>query len=528
MSNKAAGAALIRKFQVDPIAWVKARFGDNILKAQIAAGRVRDGHFVHTGKPVTSTGLSYQQEDVLRKWGYLIWCKLAKAEGLTLTPEQDVLSRKIGISIQSSNGNGKDFLAALIHWHFIDLFSDCKIIATANSKEQLKTVFWSEVAKVRSMALRPTPEQPNELQTDFVVQAEMAYRRLPEKDEEGKRWFTSLRTINKKATEEEQGETLAGLHEDHMLFLIDEASGIPDAVFKPIDRTLTGKLNLCFMIFNPTQNRGFAIDSQKKGKDMWVTVHWDAISCDNVERAQIERLLKYGEKSPAYRIGVLGLPPVSDQSTLIPYDKILAAVNREFEVTDFDPAIGSVDAAGGGDLSVVTVKEGPNVRQYEKRTYDPDDLADWSADVLKEEEAVVAFVDNIGLGWYLPKALKNRNVDARPADFRTTDGLNIAEEQKFVNHRARCYWDLAQDFINDAISIPDDKELIAELGAMRIEYVGKKMKLPDKKTLRKELGFSPDHSDSLALNYFKDAKLFRRRSGKKRTNKIDYSKVYLR
>jgi hypothetical protein len=534
MENTEAGKKLLRKFQVNPIAWVKARFGDNIIKAQIASGRVRDGIFVHTGKPVTTTGLSYQQEDVLRQWGYLIWCKLARAEGRKLTPEQDMVANKMGLSIQSSNGNGKDFIAALIHWHFIDLFSDCKILATANSREQLKTVLWSEVAKVRGLALRPTSDQPNELQTDFVMQAEMCYRRLPEKDDEGKRWFSALRTVNKKGTPEEQAETLAGLHEDHMLFLIDEASGLPDAVFKPIDRTLTGKLNICFMIFNPTQNHGFAIDSQGANKKMWLTVHWDAISCDNVDRSQIERLRQYGENSPAYRIGVLGLPPTSDSTTLIPHDKILAAFDREFELSDFDPTIGSVDAAGGGDLSVATAKRGPRVRQFEKRTPNADDLTDWSGQTLTEEEAVVAFVDNIGLGWYLPSALRKTpwNLDARPADFRTTEGLNIAEQKKFFNQRARCYWDLAQDFINGVIWIegrPEDhQDLIHELGAIQIEYVGGKIKILDKKTLRKIIGFSPDHADSLALNYFKPARLFRRNNSKKKTNKIDYSKVLLR
>lgn len=223
-----------------------------------------------------------------------------------------------------------------------------------------------------------------------------------------------------------------------------------------------------------------------------------------------------------------GLPPLVSEAGFIPYDCIMDAINKEFDVSDFDPVIGGVDAAGGGDKSVVTIRQGAMVRQFKKMTHDPDDLADWSYSVLDREEATVTFVDNIGLGWFLPKALQNRGINARKADSRSTKDLKSPD--KFFNKRAEMYWDMAQAFINGAISIENDEELINCLGAVRFEYVGNpaKLKMPDKKDIKRQLkGFSPDESDSLAFTFYKPDELFRKNRSKS-GKKMDFSKVFLR
>lgn len=511
----------IATWKIKPLEWVSAFFGDNIYKAQERAGRIRDGVFVYTGRPATASGLSYQQEDALRQWGELIEAKLRLANGLPLTPRQEELSRKIGMSIMSSNGNGKDFLASIITWHFMALFRDARGMATANTGHQLANVFWSEVANVRNLALKADPKDPeskSDLHTNFEMQTGKLFANLPEKNDRGKRHFMELVTINTKATPDEQGESLSGRHADHMVIVIDEWSGIPDAVFKPLDRTLTGKLNIVFGIFNPTRNTGYAIDTHGKLKEQWLCIHWDAFDSDNVPREQIERIAKFGTDSPAYRIGILGMPPLADSNSLIPHEVILDAVDREFDISEFDPVMCGVDAGGGGDRSVVCVRQGPMVKAFfEKRTSDPDDLADWSAGILLKEEADVAFVDNIGLGWYLPKALATRGIDSRPADARSTRVLD--EPEKFINKRAEMYWTLKMAFENKAISIPNDVDLIMELGAIKQENNGNKVKIGDKKDIRKNIGFSPDKADALAMTYFRNDRFFRK--GKKKKGVFD-------
>src|SRR6185369_11538000 len=173
----------------------------------------------------------------------------------------------------------------------------------------------------------------------------------------------------------------------------------------------------------------------------WLKLRWNAEESERVTKEHIEKMLKYGRDSNTYRVKVLGLPPLDSGGGAIPYDKIMAAVNREFDVSDFDPVIMSLDPGGGGDKSVSTKKHGPIVKQFKKQTYDPDDMADWHSSLYHEHEAVVSFVDNIGLGWAMPKLLQNRDCNARKADARTT----ADDESKFFNKRAQMYWLMCED-----------------------------------------------------------------------------------
>ena len=317
-------------------------------------------------------------------------------------------------------------------------------------------------------------------------------------------------------------ETLAGRHEDHMLFVIDEASGIPEAVFKPIEKTLTGKLNLVFMIYNPTRNNGFAIDSQGKSREFWVTLHWDALSSENVTRTSIENLAKYGIASPAYRIGVLGLPPLADSDSLIPYEWIMEARGRELDIADSDPVMFGCDVGGGGDRSVICHRQGGVVVSLlTSNSKDTMDTTDWIAQEMDTQEAAVAFIDVIGIGKGVYDRLRQMKYTARPADSR-----GKPSSERFFNARAEMYWTLREQFEHKCISIPDNKDLIDELGAIKGDF-GKVIKIREKKELRRALGFSPDLADALAMSYFKPDSLFRKLKGKTK-NVANMTGVFLR
>jgi hypothetical protein len=436
-----------------------------------------------------------------------------------------------------THNTGKDFTAAIVTWHFMFCFSYPKVIATANTGKQLNEVYWSELAKVRGLARKADPSDPNsvsDLQANFTMQAEMLFANLPNKEERGKRHFCVPVTINTKATAEQQGEALAGRHEDHMLFVIDEASGIPDAVFKPIEKTLTGKLNLVFMIFNPTQNLGFAIRSQVEQRSKWVCKHWSGLDSENVSRASIRNLAVYGKDSPDYRIGVLGLPPLADSNGLIPYLWIQAAIGREFD-NDNDPVMASADVGGGGDKSVFCYRQGGVVQGFKtNNSKNTMDVADWVVEACDDADAAVCFVDIIGLGRGVYDRARQLRRIVRPADARNT----ASNEEKYFNARAEGYHTLRKQFEQGTISIPapgDSRDandpivrLIRELGAIKNETVGKKDKIGDKKEIRKLIGFSPDYADALMMTFWKPDSLFRKVVSGQKHKAVDFKGVYLR
>ena len=494
------------------------------LVASIDRWRNHPGEWVRDKFPTVN--LSTQQHWYFKELGALIRCKIkAFTNPDKLTSAEKTYAAKIGISIDAGQGVGKDFIAAMTILYFLDVFPYPKITATGVTGKHLRNVLWAECSKIMRLAVSTNPSDhtaPTVLESAITWQTEKIFHKGAKNP--GAEWFAEAVTINPNSTEEDQAKTLYGRHADYQLIVIDEAYSVPEPVFGPLEGTLTGKCCIALMIANPTKASGYAYDSQNKNRDLWITGRWNAEESELVTREHLAKMARFPRDSNTYRVKVLGLPPTMMEGGFIPYDKITEAVEREFDVSEFDPIMGAVDAGGGGDKSVVTVRQGPMVVQHKKATHDPDELADWSASVLMDADADVAFIDNIGLGWYLPKALQNRNINARKADARST----ARDEDKFYNKRAEMYWDMAQAFIAGAISIPDDEELINCLGAIKFVEVGKKLKMPDKREMKKILkGLSPDESDSLAMTFAKPDILFRK-SNKKRTNKIDLSKIFLR
>jgi phage terminase large subunit len=519
-------------WKTHPFEWFCDLFGENVYKLQQNRGSITaDGMWKETGKPADLSGLTGQQIDALVDWGKLIEAKLLAAAG---KPHNKGLADKIGMSIQSANGTGKDFEACIITWHFMFCFSYPKIIATANTGKQLNEVYWSELAKVRGLARATTPDGQNDLQTNFTMQSEMLFANLPNKEERGKRWFCTPVTINVKGTAEQQGEALAGRHEDFMLFVLDEASNLAPAVFKPIEKTLTGKLNLMFQIFNPTQTTGYAIESQTTQSAKWVCKHWTGIDSENVTRASIRNLAAYGKESPDYRIGVLGLPPLTDASSLIPYPWIQAALNREFDCSE-DPIMAGADVGGGGDKSVFCWRQGGMILGFKtfnsKKT---DEVADWVAECVDEVAAAVVFIDTIGIGKGVYDNLRRMGYKARPACATNT----ADEEERYVNMRADRYWLVRKQFEEGLISIPEPQNardaqdpivrFMREAGAIKSKTVGDKQQIEDKKTIKQQIGFSPDFMDACVYTYWKPDSLFRKVKTGKERGKVSFKGVYLR
>jgi len=105
MASPKTNKAQINKiiyWQTHPLEWVKDIFGDNIKKSPLAS-------------KLTDSGLSKQQEDALLQWGEFLDAKLKYAFKKPMTDDEQVLAGKIGMSIMSGTGTGKDLIAKKIH-----------------------------------------------------------------------------------------------------------------------------------------------------------------------------------------------------------------------------------------------------------------------------------------------------------------------------------------------------------------------------------------------------------------------------
>ena len=87
-----------------------------------------------------------QQRQFIREFGK-IWSNKYKKRilGLELTPEEEEYNNKVGISVMSGRGSGKD---AVTSWAVIwvqTCFTPHEVMATGPSADHMKTVLWPEI-----------------------------------------------------------------------------------------------------------------------------------------------------------------------------------------------------------------------------------------------------------------------------------------------------------------------------------------------------------------------------------------------
>lgn len=438
--------------------------------------------------------ISAQQKEGLEAYRRILVSKIKRSKGVALTEDETRDVNKVGVSIHSGHGCGKTALAAWILLHFLVTRPYAKIPCVAPVGPQLKVNLWPEVHKwIRSSEL---------LREAVQWQAEKIFL----KEEQGKEWFAVPRTVNVKASPEEQAETLAGAHADNMMVFVDEASGVPDPVFRPLEGGLTGPVNLVLLIGNPTQSSGYFHDSFSKHRQDWIALHWNAEDSELVDRGQIERMRrKYGEDSNAYRIRVKGLPPLAAPDTLIPWDWVMTAVDKDLLVDDTMPTVLGIDVARelGGDASVILRRIGPVVKQLHTfQGVNTQELGYWCLQTIRDTEAKAAAIDVIGWGAGCYDLLH----DLSPCPVLP---VNVAESatnpDQFMRLRDELWWQLRERFQSGTISIPNDDELIGELTTIKYNFqktARERIKIESKQELRDRGLSSPNKADALCLSEY--------------------------
>ena len=123
------------------------------------------------------------------------------------------------VAIKSGQGVGKTAFEAGIFLWFLTCYYNARVVATAPTQQQLHDVLWSEVAKW----MNNSPLLPALLKWTKTYVYVKGYE---------KRWFAVARTANKP-------ENMQGFHEDNMLFIVDEASGVADPIMEAIHCPVT-------------------------------------------------------------------------------------------------------------------------------------------------------------------------------------------------------------------------------------------------------------------------------------------------
>jgi len=413
-------------------------------------------------------------------------------------------------SIRSGHGTGKDASAAWLIWWFMCTRPFAKVVCTAPTFRQLNDILWSELSKWGR-------KSETNLANEFVIQKDKIFHRDAPKEH----WCRAV-SVSAKASADEQAETLAGFHGDHLLIVVDEASGVPDPVFIPLEGAMTQEDNWCVLIGNMTKNTGYFWESHFHASlsKNWQKFHWDSRQSENVTKKMIQYFAdKYGEDSDVFRVRVAGEAPLAESESFIPLSWAVSCVDSGVEAAEEDPLYLGVDVARyGDDSSVILPRKGNVIYPWDSmRSMDIISLGGFVKQGIYENEALGAAVDEIGIGAGVVDWLEKFNT---PGVYGVNTARKSSNKYEFDRLRDELWAGMRDKCMKQHYNFPSGElgqELANELSSPRYLFNGLGgFKVESKKDMRKRGVGSPNIADALGLTeYFSTIahRMFKPRTG---------------
>jgi phage terminase large subunit len=409
----------------------------------------------------------------------------------------EAISTHDRVSIRAGHGVGKTALLCIVAYWFVLTRYPFKVPITANSQDQLRDVVWPELRKWRSRL-------PAELRDLITVKSERIF--IGAADEQN----DELPFIVARTASEDNPEALQGFHSENLLFIIEEASGIPDVVFEVAQGSLSTPGAKILMLANPTRTSGFFYDTHHVLRERWHTMR---VNSEDVPRARghIEDIIaKYGRDSNVYRVRVLGEFPDTEDDAVIPLHLCEAALTRQVAPTDFYPVWGVDVARFGGDRTALAKRRGNTLLEPIKfwRGKDTMQVAGLVMEAYREtlndqgkptdDTPSEILVDVIGLGAGVVDRCRELGLPVR--------GVNVGEQPAVADRYMRLrdeLWFRAREWLDSGkAKLANDQALIGELTGPKyaINSLGK-LKVEAKDDMKKRIGWSPDLADAFVLTF---------------------------
>lgn len=457
----------------------------------------------------------------LREWRYSPAAFVRDAIEVTPSTQQLQLLNSFNKhkrhTVRSGHGTGKDACASwLIIW-FLATRPFSKVVCTAPTNRQLADILWSELSKWLRKSV---------IKDEFVIQSDKLFHK-----ENPKEWWCRAVSPSVKASKDEQAETLAGFHGDHLLIVVDEASGVPDPVFIPLEGAMTQEDNVVLLIGNMTRNTGYFYDSHfHRGLSVnWNKLHWDSRESENVKKSYIDYMqTKYGIDSNVFRIRVTGDPPTDDDQTFIPMSWALSCIDNVTEIADDEPIYLGVDVARyGDDSSIILPRKGLRILPWSTfKGMDTITLGGHILEHYREVNAEGIGIDEIGVGAGVTDWLHKM-----PEGHRKVFGVNTAssssDKLKWNRLRDELWWEMREKCRRQQYWFPGgtaheremSDELCNELSSLFYQFDASGAYVVESKRLAKARGImSPNIADALAISeYFHSMAytVFRRKGDEK-------------
>lgn len=411
--------------------------------------------------------------------------------GVTPTDQQGdallALDRADHVSVKSGHGCGKSGVQSWVGLHYMSCRPFPKVPCTAPSKHQLYDVLWAELSKWH--------RQLNPL---FASQFQWTKERFFHRNHP-EEWFMVARTATK-----ENPEALQGFHADYILRIIDEASGVPEAIFEVSDGA-HGRLETKeLMCGNPTRLEGTFYESFRKNRAEYEVFSWsclDSSIAPSAYAAKMER--KYGKDSNVYRVRVLGDFPLHDTESFIAYDLAEDALLREIPPQDGKPKVFGVDVARfGDDDTVIAIRQGDEFKpMHVLKGKGTMEVAGYVAFLANQEKPQQIFVDVIGIGSGVYDRLYELGFPVVAVNVSESPATNPQMYKRLRDE----LWGNMRDWLKmrrGRIYDNEDRDLIGQLTTPKYKFTSDgKIVIESKDDMKKRGLSSPNHADAAIMTF---------------------------
>ena len=429
------------------------------------------------------------------------------------------------VAVSSGHKVSKSHTAAGIALWFYCSFDDARVVMTSTTSRQVDQILWRELRMMHARAGRcapckaDAPDGARPCAHSAQIGGEprdLARSGLKAPDFREIVGFTAR-----------EAEAVAGVSGKNLLYIVDEASGVDDAIYEAIEGNRAGGARIV-MFSNPTRTEGEFYEAFNAKSRLYKTLTISSEETPNVVSGQDlipglatrrwleEKREEWGVDSPMYKIRVQGKFAVREDGKILSIHAIAEAEKRWVEADDGGRLVVGLDPAGesgDGDESVFAPRRTQKILAlYAMRGLTPDGHLAHLLGILKrhrrarEPAPPLVVVDRDGsVGARVYGTLRG-HLDHHPDDFelvgvRGSDPADANAPGRAHDRVRDKLWYVFATWLRDGGAIVEDARLAKELHApeWRRDLRGRD-KVTSKEDLRKMLGRSPDRADACCLS----------------------------
>ena len=455
----------------------------------------------------------------------------------------EAIRDNLRVAVASGHKIGKSMSAAIVALWFYASFEDARVVMSSTTSRQVDQILWRELRMLFARSGRCVdckagePRGPRPCPHSHLLDGDMhelARSGLKAPDFREVVGFTAR-----------EAEAVAGVSGKNLLYLIDEASGVPEAVFQAIEGNRAGGARIA-LFSNPTRTEGEFFEAFDSKDYKRITISSEE-SPNVVEGRDVipglatrgwveEKKREWGVDSPIYKVRVQGKFVIGEEGKILSLHAIAAAEARWPDAPADGRLYVGLDPAGPGGAGAESVfaprRGGKVVELVAKRGLGEEGHLVELLGILARhrkgrEPPPVVVVDREGMIGARVYGFLRAHLDGRPDAFELVgvrsselaDGGAQIREHDRVRDKL---WANLEQWLRDVEAggeggaIPEDTRLAKELNAPEWKPdLRKRLKATSKEDLKKKLGRSPDRADAVCLAVWEPAAMTSKRTAER-------------